>query len=295
LDNVKEYRGQVFSIGSNTSHSLVNYFTKYNPDLLGGSTGDTYPVAVKSDYMQVVTPNAAISHLNAGQSGAVVSDIKGQVDYLKNQLLTTYKNTINFNEDWKLLTIFIGANNLCVACSDEVRGSPDNYERDLDDALAYLRLQIPRVFVSIITMFKLSTVYTTFQTSFYCKTTRAVVFNSECLCIAKDYTAAGLQKVDNYAVQYNDIIYRLAEKYQKLNDPSFTVKVQPCTQNFAIPPSIGTQFLSEFDCFHPSVLADASISVALWNNMLTPQDKKQTTFDPFTLQFVCPNDNTFLQ
>jgi len=291
---IKEYRGNVFSIGANTSNSIVNYFSFYNRGLVGASIGNTLPIANKNDYMDVVLPNPSISRLNAGESGAIATDIIAQIDYLRNQLLTTYKYSVNFTHDWKHLTLLIGANNLCQACVNEARSSPANYEAALDEAFAYLRTQIPRTFVSVITMIKLSTVYNTIQTSTYCKSVRTLLFQTECLCISKDYSAAGLQKVDQYSVEYNNILYKLAAKYQALNDPDFTVKVQPATQNFTIPSSIGVNFLSEFDCFHPSGYADASLAVALWNNLMSPsQAQKLTTINPSD-PFTCPDDNTFL-
>jgi len=246
--------------------------------------------------MVVSLPDSSIARLNAAESGAIADDIVSQIDYLRNTMLSPiYSTSIDFKNDWKHLTVLIGANNLCQACVNETRASPDNYEAALDNAFAYLRTQIPRVFVSVITMFKLSTVYNTFQTSSYCKTARSLVFNTECLCIAQDYSAAGLQKVDDYAVEYNNRLYKLAAKYQALNDPEFTIKIQPATQNFSIPESIGVQFLSEFDCFHPSAFADATMGVALWNNIMAgSQANKQTTIDPFNLKVSCPDADTFL-
>jgi len=142
-------------------------------------------------------------------------------------------------------------------------------------------------------MFNLSTVYNTFQTSSYCVNIRKTVFTNECACISKDYTPERLEKVDEFAQQYNAAIFKVAAEFQ--GDDSFTVKVQPCTQNFVIPTNIGTQFLSQYDCFHPSLFANEALSIALWNNMITPPDQKQTTFNPLQETFVCPTSESYLQ
>eukprot|EP01103_Thecamoeba_quadrilineata_P015871 TRINITY_DN513_c0_g1_i1.p1 TRINITY_DN513_c0_g1~~TRINITY_DN513_c0_g1_i1.p1 ORF type:complete len:400 (+),score=72.94 TRINITY_DN513_c0_g1_i1:38-1237(+) len=292
--NLVEYRPYVFSIGANNSHTLFNYFQVYNPALVGGSVGYSYPIADKHDYMQIVVPPPGESVLNAGESGAIVSDIKQQVDYLVAQLNNLEsQGKLSVANDFKVLTLLIGANNLCVACVDPEKGSPDNYEANLRDALVYAKQKIPRLLVSIVTLFNLSTVYNTFQTSSYCVNIRKNVFNKECACIAKDYTPERLAQVDEYGQIYNQRIFKVASEFQ--NDDSFTVKVQPCTQDFVIPQSIGTQFLSQYDCFHPSLFANEAISVALWNNMITAPSEKKTTFNPLQEDFVCPTANTILQ
>lgn len=40
----------------------------------------------------------------------------GGISYLTNALKTGYAKQVNFEEDWKLLTILIGANNICEGC-----------------------------------------------------------------------------------------------------------------------------------------------------------------------------------
>lgn len=37
----------------------------------------------------------------------------GQVSYITNQLKTTYANKVDMKTSWKMMTILIGANNIC--------------------------------------------------------------------------------------------------------------------------------------------------------------------------------------
>jgi hypothetical protein len=37
----------------------------------------------------------------------------GQVAYITNQLKTTFATKVDLNKSWKLMTILIGANNIC--------------------------------------------------------------------------------------------------------------------------------------------------------------------------------------
>ena len=54
--------------------------------------------------------------LNSAQSGAMVSDlVTHELDYLIKMLKAN--PDINFDEDWKVLSILIGANDLCASCT----------------------------------------------------------------------------------------------------------------------------------------------------------------------------------
>lgn len=55
--------------------------------------------------------------LNAAQSGAMVMNLyTHEFNYLLKMLKSN--PNINMEEDWKLLTIFIGANDLCGSCDN---------------------------------------------------------------------------------------------------------------------------------------------------------------------------------
>jgi hypothetical protein len=42
---------------------------------------------------------------------------------------------IDFKNDWKLVTLFIGANDLCETCTGRVESFPENYIKYVKDAL----------------------------------------------------------------------------------------------------------------------------------------------------------------
>ena len=89
--------------------------------------------------------------------------------------------------DWKLLTIFIGANDVCRSCQNDNETSPDYYEKvffkkkkknifllnffilqTLETIIEKVYLQLPNTFVSIIQLFNISQVWNISQTSDYC-------------------------------------------------------------------------------------------------------------------------------
>jgi hypothetical protein len=72
--------------------------------------------------------------LDAAQSGAMVSDlVSHEFDYLLKMVKSNPK--INFEEDWKVLSILIGANDLCASCTFLEKGFLDpgkGEEREVD-------------------------------------------------------------------------------------------------------------------------------------------------------------------
>lgn len=64
--------------------------------------------------------------------------------------MKTHKD-IDIQNDWKMITVFFGANDLCSAqCFDRNEASPTNHARKLMVALDYLQENLPRTFVNLI-------------------------------------------------------------------------------------------------------------------------------------------------
>jgi len=276
-----EYRGRVYDTGGDTvAHSVANFLRqKYNSGLVGWTTGTSIPLAKGKE-------------LNAAISGAVVQGLSGQVDYLVSTLKSSsYSSRVNFNNDWKLLTIFIGANNICGACHNGQNDLPATFEQQLVAALNKIQTQIPRVFVNIMTIFNISGVWTAGQTSAHCKQ----VFNTvtECGCLTKGGDA-DRKAMDATSSAYNQISEKVAAQFAAKNNANFTVVVQPGLEDLDIA-YFGEDFLSNLDCFHPNENADASFAYALWNNMMQPVGKKSTNVDIKNLKFICPTADTYLQ
>jgi lysophospholipase L1-like esterase len=137
--------------------------------------------------------------------------------------------SIDIKNDWKLLTVLAGFNDICLGCSDKIRFlTPDDFESNLRDTLEQVRQDIPRVFVSVVEIFNLSLVYELSKQSEYCKTFHSVL-SIECICLF-DPTNAGekLRKdADNLVAQYNERIRKVAEEYGQMKYNDFAVVVQP--------------------------------------------------------------------
>lgn len=58
---------------------------------------------------------------------------------------------INMKEDWKMITVFFGANDICSAqCYNKEEASAGSHARKLMKALDYLYANLPRTFVNLV-------------------------------------------------------------------------------------------------------------------------------------------------
>jgi len=230
--------------------------------------------------------------LNAAQSQARIDALPAQITYLTEQLKTTYSSTVDFKNDWKLLTILIGANNLCPACDNRTDTQPDYFEAQMQAVLNQVYTTIPRVFVNIATLFNISQVWNIHMTSPYCIVTWDEVTSGECGCLTDHTTEKQRKMMDEAGVKFNQRIYKIAEQWKAKNLTEFNVVVQPFIQNLIIP---GIDFVSELDCFHPSYPANVGMAIGYWNNMMTPPGKKATNIPLDVPDFICPGPNDYLQ
>eukprot|EP01127_Copromyxa_protea_P013991 TRINITY_DN3831_c0_g1_i1.p1 TRINITY_DN3831_c0_g1~~TRINITY_DN3831_c0_g1_i1.p1 ORF type:complete len:355 (-),score=89.42 TRINITY_DN3831_c0_g1_i1:44-1108(-) len=285
-----EYRGLVFSIGGDKyvsdfgnelARTIPNFLMHYNPNLQGQSTGESIPLTQGT-------------YLNGAISGAKIQGVPGQIDYLVQTAQTTYKDKIDWENDWKLLTLFIGANNLCASCKGDA-GTPELFEQELDLVLAKIQKEIPKVFVNVVTIFNISGVWNAHSTKEYCQVIWVDLGVDECPCLIA-HGPEGRQTMDDNAVAYDAISRKLANKYSSktTGNNTFNVVVQPGLTGFNIT-HWGEGFLSDLDCFHPNLLADEAFAIAIWNNMFQPVGQKSTNLDPSNVEIFCPTINSVLQ
>jgi len=200
-----EDRDYVFSTGgASGAFTLATIIKRYNPSLQGASESWTLPLT-KGKW------------LDAGVSMAKVEDCPSQVTYLVNALKTTYKNTVNFNTDWKLLTLFIGANNICGACQNRSNSFPAYFEQHLRAVLTQIETTIPRVFVNLVPIFNISGVYYAGKTSEYCTLIHRL-WPHECYCVETG-KPSDLQAMDDTAMAFNQISKNLAAEFSSKKKP----------------------------------------------------------------------------
>jgi len=280
-EDFEEWRGYVFSIGGESdAYTLATCLEVYNPNVEGAAQGNTWPLT-------------AGAWLDGGVSHASIEGVPDQITYLVNTLQTQYNETVDFKNDWKLLTLFIGANNLCGACRNDSNTMPQWWADHLNAVLTQIHNEIPRVFVNVMTIFNISGVWDAGQTSWYCRALWDGITNHECGCLTTGQKS-DRDAMDIRGTEFNAITNEIVAKFAALNDPEFTVVVQPGISGFPVA-TYGESYLSALDCFHPNLYANWAFTYAIWNNMFQPVGQKSTTADPNDLKIYCPTESDVLQ
>ncbi|KAJ3022909.1 hypothetical protein HKX48_004953 [Thoreauomyces humboldtii] len=297
LKTVDENRSRSWSTGGAAGTSTIaNFMSQYNSKMSGASTGDNLleicygilcPAAVFPPYQKSWGYNMALS-------GATASDLSLEVSNLVKQVKAD--GIVDVANDWKFLTILIGANDMCLACSNLM--SPDTYEATVRASIEALRAAFPRMIVHISTMFKVSEVYGITKQVPYCATLRNLGGFVECPCAftGKDTWLGGYwrSKMDQAADAWNERIMSIAASYVgKYND--FAVIADPGTGGTSIS-DFGVDYISQVDCFHPSALAHAMLARGSWNNLFHTLATKATSYViSDTVPLYCPTDSDRIQ
>jgi len=191
---------------------------------------------------------------NYAKNGAIVQDTPQQAVDLVNAIKSN--SAIDLNNDWKVVTVLIGGNNLCDVCDSgkEADNNAATYEKYLTQTLDTLS-QLPRTYVNLVQHMD----YT--QLAKYKGPLCSVVLPFVCDCLtSKD---SGKQaKARDEIVKFNEVISKLAPKYRR---DDFAVVVHSMLSKSVVP---DRSFISAADCFHPSGSGQRMFGTALWNSMI---------------------------
>jgi phospholipase B1 len=236
----------------------------FNPDLKGYSYGNG----------NAGSANAA---LNVAVDGATSHDLTGQVNMLVDLLDDPYYP----RDAWKLLSIFIGGNDLCNSCQDWAKYTPENYQRNLETLLDTIKARIPRVFVNLITPPEVTILNQIGGSGCFRFT--------ECACKANPDTKA-------LHPHFSRALHHLEELEKYKDSASFHVVVQPFFEDIKLPLLDGSPDKSYFaiDCFHLSSKGHSASGMGLWNNLMQPHGQKKRTWTHDDT-IICPGPNQYLQ
>jgi len=267
--SLKQYRGLSFPIGADPGViTLPNLIKQYSPPgfPIGGSIGTGLR-------------DAPGNGLNGAVSGAINSDLLGQAQWLVEQLKANKQ--INMAKDWKMLSVWIGSNNLCQICNNYTQNNGDNYEKHMLATLDYLYANVPRLFVNLLPNLDITQMYQ------YKAGVCSLLHGYECPC-ATSTNAGNRQAVSSGAKEYLSRAIRIAANFRSRNNKEFAVVVQPFLTESLI---FNRSYLSAADCFHPSAISHVAISTALWNSLLTPSAQKKFSWNPDEVP-VCATANS---
>jgi len=256
--SLKQYRGLSFPIGADPGVvTLPNLIKQYSPP--GFPIGASIGTGLRD------SPG---NGLNGAVSGAINSDLLGQAQWLVEQLKANKQ--INMAKDWKMLSVWIGSNNLCQICNNYTQNNGDNYEKHMLATLDYLYANVPRLYVNLLPNLDITQMYQ------YKAGVCSLLHGYECPC-ATSTNAANRAAVSSGAKEYLSRAIRIAANFRARNNKEFAVVVQPFLTESAI---FNRSYLSAADCFHPSAISHVAISTALWNSLLTPSAQKKFAWNP---------------
>ncbi|XP_077008603.1 phospholipase B1, membrane-associated [Tamandua tetradactyla] len=281
LDVFTQYRGLSWSVGGDqdigTVTTLANILREFNPSLKGFSVGKG-------------KENQPTAFFNQAVAGDRAEDLPVQARKLVD--LMKQDTSINFQEDWKLITLFIGGNDLCDFCNNPVRYSPQNFTDNIGKALGLLHAEVPRAFVNLVTVLEIINLRELYQEKkVYCP---RLILRSLCPCVLKfDDNSTELSNLIDVNKKYQEGTHRLVESGQYDTREDFTVVVQPFFEKVDMPKtSDGLPDSSFFapDCFHFHHKAHARAASALWKNMLEPVGQKTARHNfEDKVNIACPN------
>ncbi|XP_071153647.1 phospholipase B1, membrane-associated-like [Mytilus edulis] len=185
-----------------------------------------------------------------------------QADMLVNSLKSD--PNVQINDDWKLVTLFSGGNDLCDACNNHNKYSGANYANNIKQALDILHAQVPKVLVNVVQIFDIAPT-AAMNGEFLCNFVHSFV----CPC-GKDKNNAAL--LDGLTRAYQDQTKALIDsgRYDTISD--FTAVLQPFFTNTRPPthvkPVVNLSYFSP-DCFHFNEKGHGAAALSLWNNMVS--------------------------
>ncbi|XP_052873446.1 phospholipase B1, membrane-associated-like [Anopheles cruzii] len=280
VDLYMENRGLAWSIGGQWNWrnvtTLPNILKVFNPKLVGYSYGDAYPFHWDTQY-------------NMAEIGAVSYDIP----YMARALVQRIRQDrrVDWKRDWKLLTIAIGGNDICsfVCTMQRPETLPHKHRLRLQRTLRYLRDNLPRTFVNVVSVPSVKKVVMLPRKPFACES----LHHGECSCwVGKLYnqTDASRERWARIQDQYIEVEKDVAESKEFRGLDEFAVVYQPWSLNISMKMNGKTvdYSLLSYDCFHMSQKGNAYAGTALWNNLLEPAGKKSTSWRPILKNFKCP-------
>jgi hypothetical protein len=286
--------------GSDDNLTLPHILGYYSPLVQGMSTEAVIPGGVThlphGDYHPLT------DHLNVAESEGSVerNSMVEQWELLMGQIgkYPTFPNA------WKVVTIWMTANDVCDKCHP---GQPSVQDLDFwaathDQVIANITSTMKNVYINLVSTLDLSSIARVQRTSALCSIEHRVILQ-ECGCVDRG-NKTELAALDRTVHTYNDRLHQLARDWavkleQMGRSGDVAVVVQPFQEN--VGDALDLSFLNTLDCFHPAAKAHEDLAVGLWNSMLcggpgsagSRHDNCGMGFDPAAFNVTCPTADSF--
>ncbi|GMS82223.1 hypothetical protein PENTCL1PPCAC_4398 [Pristionchus entomophagus] len=275
-----EYRGIAFDAGGDSNLStrttLPNIVSHFSPSLIGASHG------TRKGKM-VLNRGDPSTDFNVAVSGSLSTDLMEQVEELERRLRSS--KSVNYEEDWKLITLFVGSNDLCKYGTDNSTDfSAEAFVGRVNDTLKFIKQKIPRSFVNLMPPFNVFAINETHESAPFCEQFHHIACPS--LFVLTEEEGARL---------FNQYYEGLIDLPNQLNAEGFAVTVNKALNMQRLPQIWGTPHfaLLAIDCFHFSGFTHDVAAKLVWQNLVTPEYARGDANDFSTLMLqsvACPSE-----
>ncbi|XP_017489814.1 PREDICTED: phospholipase B1, membrane-associated [Rhagoletis zephyria] len=281
LHILNEFRAFSFSGGGygdwRTYLTLPNILKVFNPNLYGYSTENELTVD-------------STSRLNIAEPMIMSRDLPYQARVLIDRM--RHDPNVDVENHWKLLTIFVGNNDICsdMCHHKNMTDFVHRHEMDMRRALTLLRDNLPRMLVNLVPVPNMViTLYPMRNVPLRC----LAVHHLGCHCIfSHSIGERELQQAYDHITRWHEVDQYVAQ-LPEFQTNEFAVIYHPFTAH-VVSPSLenGDTDLRYFasDCFHFSQLGHAAMSNSLWNSMMQPMGQKLRDMVPAFSNFECPSE-----
>jgi len=299
---VYEDRNLSWSIGQGSRDQLTLPWitSQYSGSVKGASTERRLPVSIKLPYGDYYRPK---DRLNFAQPQAAVAlgSMHEQWEHAQKALskrdFKAGRDFRDYNEHWKVITIWMTANDVCSKCKEPLSEKElERWAQPYEELLHNISITMDKVYVNLISTLDLSHINRIQKTDFLCKFVHGVIIE-EAGCIDRG-TPEQLKQIDENIHTMNARLHKMAqdwyEKLKKQGRKDMAVVMQSFMEG--VGHQLDRSFLSKLDCFHPAEKAHAALATGLWNSMLCKDDREHHCGVPFSLDMkpTCPGpEDTF--
>lgn len=299
---LQEYRGLSFSIGGDpNAPTVANFLRHYGPSLIGPSRGTHFVELCLGGVFcapDELTYRPRQDMFNAALTGAISATLGMETKYLLRQV--TRHPTVNVTDDWKMLTLFIGTNELCKAScegrDDDQTSLADEYEKRIMIALGLIHLRLPRTLVNVLLLPDMSQVEGFANSHPRCLHALQLL-STICPC-AMMHGEAGRWAMRRTTAEYNQRLIRIAKRMNaraaemaavEKRPLEFAVTISPVLRDTDLRNDIPAHFAAKLDCFHPSAMAHKSLAISVWRDLFVPFSERATHFVEQE-EIFCPSE-----
>lgn len=268
---VMEGRDISWSIGVGSEDQLTFpwLLSQYNSHVEGMSTKAVIPKDIPhlphNDY------HPKTDRFNVAESEGAVH--RGSLDEQWGFLVEQIPKYPNFNSSWKVLTVWMTANDVCGKCDAPLSSKYlESWASKYEELLVNISSTMTNVYVNFVSTLDLSNVARLQRSKIGCKIEHQIL--QECGCIDKGNKTQLKQLDENVHMMNNRSHQIVAKWYNKLRNMSrndMAVVQQSFQEGIGATLDIG--FLNKLDCFHPSTKGHQSLAVGLWDSMLCTKDR----------------------